>query len=75
MLRSADESYGGFKMLITVTKGTKIDKRCSCGKLHTIVPEAVDLQMDYDGKLVAGYIWNCTCGSTVFVAIQREEVL
>lgn len=43
-------------------------KLCSCGRVHTVVPLEARLQLNA-GELT-GYYWECTCGSTLFVALE-----
>lgn len=41
---------------------------CSCGKIHTEIPENHQYLEDPD---FGGYYWNCSCGSTLFEKDQK----
>jgi hypothetical protein len=43
----------------------KIQKKCGCGKLHTEIPK--DAKKWVDEGVHIGWLWNCTCNSTLFV--------
>lgn len=44
---------------------TQINKVCSCGRVYEQIPETHKAWID-EGQLI-GWVWNCSCDSTLFV--------
>lgn len=42
---------------------------CSCGKVHETIPASAVYQ---DDPYMGGWYFNCTCGSTMFVQVEKE---
>lgn len=56
-------------------RGSKIDKFCSCGNHFDVVPEVALPQLDFNGKEVDGWVWECKCGSTILVLKRTTKKL
>jgi hypothetical protein len=54
-----------------------INHKCKCcGLTHTHLPLNSRAQMDINNKTVVGFFFECSCGSTMFIALREEfEVL
>lgn len=48
-----------------------IIRQCSCGKPHLKIPENAKFH-DSDDSF-AGYYFNCSCGSTIFVPKEKVK--
>lgn len=57
-----------------IKKGSKVNKICSCGKLHPTIP--MDAREWVDEGVLIGFVWECECHSSPFVPtfkIGRKE--
>jgi hypothetical protein len=45
-------------------KHQPISKTCSCGRIHTAIPD--NARKWIDEGLLLGFCWECECGSTLF---------
>lgn len=49
------------------------DKKCDvCGKDHGFLPENARAQTSFLGRVVDGWFFECSCGSTMFVRAKQE---
>jgi hypothetical protein len=53
-------------------RGTKINKKCSCGVIHLFIPANARFQKPEDpSDCLAGWFWECGCKSTLFFPLFR----
>jgi hypothetical protein len=48
-------------------------KRCACGIIYKGVPSFADLHASGDD--LAGFYWNCACGSTLFLPWRTTRAI
>lgn len=44
-----------------------IDKRCSCGAIHKVIPKGAKINS-------AGYWWDCQCTSTLLIIHNSSSI-
>lgn len=57
---------------ITLKTPIAIHKKCSCGKLHAMIP--VGSVAHQFGGIVIGWLWNCECKSTMFYRVMSKDM-
>lgn len=46
----------------------RIKRTCSCGRVHDIIPATARYQKSaLEGDPLAGWYWECECGTTLFI--------
>lgn len=49
-----------------------IHKKCKkCGIIHCMVPVGAQAQMDFEGHMVMGWMWQCVCNDTLYFPIEK----